>query len=126
MKGVTNLLNLAIPIALLLPGSALGQEADPSSCAGAELKAPTLWIGSAITEAPIFVGPGDESERHQNSELFAGERVQVLQECGDWLHVRVVPEVMLDMIVLQSGAQEAKRMLLYWVDRDLIRSEGDE
>jgi len=106
---------------LLTPGVALGQETKPDSCESVDVKAATEWIGSPAENVNIRVGPGIHYPLHESGELFAGEEVQILQECQGWLQARSIPEHLIDRLIEQNGRRRAREMLLFWVREDLIR-----
>jgi len=110
---------LFLGIFLLTPGFVLAQEAKPDSCEGVDVKAPTEWIGSPPSNVNIRIGPGIDYPLH--GELFAGEEIQILQECQGWLQARAMPEHLIDWAIKQHGLIRAREMLLFWVRKDLIR-----
>ena len=112
---------LFLGIFLVTPSFALGQEAKPDACESVDLKAPTEWIGSPAENVNIRVGPGVDYPLHESAELFAGEEIQILQECQGWLQVRAMPEHMIDWAIEQHGLRRAREMLLFWVRKDLIK-----
>jgi len=122
----TFLLLLLAPL-LLTPGFALGQEAKPDSCESVDVKAPSEWIGSPTTRnVNIRIGPGIDYPLHGSGELFAGEEIQILQECQGWLQARSMPERLIDRVIERNGRRRAREMLLFWVRKDLIRRKGPQ
>ena len=106
----TFLLLLLAPL-LLTPGFALGQEAKPDSCESVDVKAPTEWIGSPPRNVNIRIGPGIDYPLHESGELFAGEEIQILQECQGWLQARAMPEHLIDRAIEQRGRRRASTWL---------------
>ena len=106
---------------LLTPDVALGQETKPDSCESVDVKAPTEWVGSPPRNVNIRIGPGIDYPLHESGELFAGEEIQILQECQGWLQARSMPEHLIDRAIEQNGRRQAREMLLFWVLKDLIR-----
>ncbi len=114
---------LFLGVFLLTPGFALGQEAKPDSCESVDVKVPTEWIGSPPRNVNIRIGPGTDYPLHASGQLFAGEEIQILQECQGWLQARAMPEHLIDRAIEQHGRREAQEMLLFWVRKDLIRRQ---
>lgn len=90
-------------------------------CESVDVKAPTEWIGSPTRNVNIRIGPGVDYPLHESGELFAGEEIQILQECQGWLQARSMPEHLIDRAIEQRGRRRARAMLLFWVRKDLIR-----
>ena len=114
---------LFLGIFLVTPSFALGQEAKPDACESVDVKAPTEWIGSPAENVNIRVGPGVDYPLHESAELFAGEEIQILQECQGWLQARSIPERLIDRVIDQRGRKRAQQMLLFWVRKNLIRRQ---
>lgn len=105
---------LFLGIFLLTPGFALGQEAKPDSCESIDVKAPTEWIGSPPRNVNIRVGPGIDYPIHQSGELFAGEEIQILQECHGWLQARSMPEHLIGEPWPTSGNEKNPLAIHRW------------
>lgn len=114
-------LAVAALIFLLIPTAVHAQAKKSSACHSVDLKAPTKWTGAPAHKVNLRTGPGVSFPLHESGQLNAGERVQVLQECHGWLEVRTIPPRLIDAVIQQNGKEQATKMLLFWVRKDLIR-----
>lgn len=106
---------------LVLPMGVLGQAKPPDSCNVAAVTDPPIWVGVAPRPVTLRVGPGPEFDPHESGELDAGEEVQVLSECRDWLQGRVIPHQFIQGVIAANGLERASQMLLFWIHRNALR-----
>ena len=112
---------------LIIPALCTAQAELPDSCGEpVSVTAGPLWVGVTPRAVSIHVGPGPEYEPHESGELIAGEEVQIIAECGDWLRGRVIPPNLIQQVIQANGLERATQMLLFWVHRNAIRPVGVE